>query len=374
MSGETPAGRVSRRDLAQTSTVMRVHVFGLVGALALAGCGSEGGAPVAKTTPTDPNAPAPSPRPSSSFSFTPPPDAPAHDDDVTSGGAPYPILLLHGMAGFEKLNVGPIDVAYFTGVVDDLVAHGEDAYLTVAPPYDTSEVRAAAIAKQIDDILARTGKAKVNLIGHSQGGLDARVLASPNGLGYADRIASVTTIATPHRGTRVADLALGFIKYAPDKMFDDAVGFVLSLVQRTAYDLKTDSNLRAQVNLLSEKYMTEVFNPKYADSPKVVYTSYAGRTNKETGKGSCDDGVIPNDPKKLDTVTPALLPTAVYLSEKEGETNDGLVSVASAKWGTFEQCVPADHMKEVGMILGKTSFDHLQFFRDIVSRLHKAGF
>lgn len=351
---------------------MRVFVFGVLGALALAACGSEGGAPAtpADTTTTSPASPAPS----SPFDFDPPPSSPGSSPTEEAAKGPYPILLLHGMAGFEKLSVGPVDVQYFSGVVEDLAAHGEDVTLTVAPPYETSEVRAAAIATQIDAVLKRTGKSKVNLIGHSQGGLDARVLASPNGLGYADRIASVTTIATPHRGTRVADLALGFIKYVPQKTFDSVVGFVLNVVQRTAYDLQTDSNLRAQVGLMSEKFMAESFNPKYVDSPNVVYTSYAGRTNKQTGIGPCDDGVVANEPTKLDEVSAPLLPTTVYLYETEHETNDGLVPVESAKWGTFQQCVPADHMKEVGIVMSQSSFDHRQFMRDVVARVRAAGF
>src|SRR6185295_1663942 len=99
----------------------------------------------------------------------------------------------------------------------------------------TSEVRAQAIAKQIDTILARTGKAKVNLVGHSQGGLDARILASPNGLKYGDRIASVTTVATPHRGTKVADAALGLLQFLPASTVDDVTDALLGFLQKTAY-------------------------------------------------------------------------------------------------------------------------------------------
>ncbi|HVH44062.1 MAG TPA: alpha/beta fold hydrolase [Labilithrix sp.] len=346
---------------------MRAHVFGLFGAVALTACGSESGVP-SMPSPSGEAVGAPS-----DVDTPSPPSSPAKPAPAAKLGAPYPIVLLHGMAGFESLELGPVETSYFSGVAEDLAEHGEDVYLTVAPPYETSEVRAGVVAKQLDEILARTGKAKVNLIGHSQGGLDARVLASAHGLAYGDRIASVTTVATPHRGTKIADLALGLIDYVPKKQLDDVVGAVLTLVQRTAYDLETDSNLRGQVGLLTEKYMAEVFNPKYVDARGVVYRSYAGRTNRQSGKGTCDDAAYPNEPRKVDRVTPALLPTAVYLEEVEGQVNDGLVPVESAKWGTFEQCVPADHMKEVGLLGEETSFDHRQFFRDIVARLRESG-
>ncbi|MBX3262429.1 MAG: alpha/beta fold hydrolase [Labilithrix sp.] len=353
---------------------MRVHVLGL-GALALVACGSE--ADVSGPGPDEPaggddvTSSAPSAAAPSSDALPAAPEAPAAPPKL---GAPYPIVLMHGMAGFGKLEVGPVEITYFKGVVEDLAKNGEAVYVTLAPPYATSEVRAQAVAKQIDDILARTGKAKVNLVAHSQGGLDARVLASPNGLGYGDRVASVTTIATPHRGSKVADAALGLLKYLPASQIDELTNALLSIVQKTAYELQTDPTFREQLVLLSEKHMKEVFNPTFVDDPNVVYKSYAGRSNLRSGIFACDGSVYPNEPTKLDAVQLPLLPTAIFLEEGKLKVNDGLVTVESAKWGTFEQCVPADHLKEVGQLgPSAASFDHVAMFRDIVARVRQAG-
>ena len=300
--------------------------------------------------------------------------APGTPAEPAKLGAPYPVVLLHGMSGFGTLEVGPVAVTYFNGVVEDLTKNGESVVVTLAPPYDTSEVRAAAIAKQIDVVLQRTGKAKVNVIGHSQGGLDARVLASPNGLGYGDRIASVTTIATPHRGSKIADVSLGLMKLLPASVVDDVTGNFLSLIQKTAFELQSDANLRAQVEAISEGYMTTVFNPKYVDDSRVVYQSYGGRTNLRTGILACNDGVYPNDPSDVDVAQGPLAVLAAFLEDGKLEVNDGLVTVESSKWGTFQQCVAADHLKEVGQ-LGPlaASFDHRALFRDIVGRLRASG-
>jgi len=46
---------------------------------------------------------------------------------------------------------------------------------------------------------------KVNVIGHSMGGIDARVAIAR--FGAAERVASLTTVASPHRGTPLADLS-----------------------------------------------------------------------------------------------------------------------------------------------------------------------
>lgn len=293
-------------------------------------------------------------------------------------GAPYPILLMHGMGGFRELDIQGLSMEYFNGVRDDLQALGEDVYTTEVSAFDTSEVRAAALATQIDAILKQTNKKKVNLVGHSQGGIDARVLASPNGMGYGDRIASVTTVATPHQGSGVADFLLGITNVLPEGMVDTVASKFLSLIQKTAYDLKSDTNLRAQATELTEKFMVEQFNPKYIDDPGVTYESYAGRTNNQSGKGVCDNAVLANNPQAKDSAQAPLFPLAVYLEQGKGRANDGLVTVESSKWGTFVGCVPADHLKEVGMINleGKTlsGFDHKEFFRGIVKRIRQNGF
>ncbi|MHB8875039.1 MAG: esterase/lipase family protein, partial [Myxococcaceae bacterium] len=245
-------------------------------------------------------------------------------------------------------------------------------------PYDSSEARSAAIAAQLDAVLARTHRAKVNLIGHSQGGLDARILASPQGLGYGDRIASVTTIATPHRGTRLADATLGLVDFLPKSEVDALTDVLLEVLQKSVYEVRTDPNLRAQLLGLSEDYMKTRFNPRYLDDPRVRYASYAGRTNLQTGLFDCG-AAFPNDPTHVDLVNPLFLPIAPLLAGPGNVSNDGLVTVPSAKWGTFMQCVPADHLKEIGVLSASqkdliSKFDYLEFFRAVVARLRQQGF
>ena len=333
-------------------------------------CGSEAGAPDpgAPTAGTSTAGPSPSPSPKPA---TPPAPAPA----PAPLGAPYPVVLMHGMSGFGELKLGPVGITYFDGVVEDLTKRGESVFVTIVPPYDTSEERAKALSSQIDDILKRTGKAKVNLVGHSQGGMDARVITSPQGLGYGNRVASVTTIATPHKGSKIADAVLGLVDNLPADVVDAITGDFLKLIEKTAFELQSDAHLRQQVIEISEQYMSTVFNPKYKDAPGVLYMSYAGRTNLRTGIGVCDDGKYGNAPFDLDATQVALAPLAIFLEEGQFKVNDGLVTVNSAKWGVFQQCVPADHLKEVGQLgPAAQTFDHLQLFRDVVARVRSAGY
>ncbi|WP_394838271.1 alpha/beta fold hydrolase [Pendulispora rubella] len=291
----------------------------------------------------------------------------------------YPIVLVHGMGGFDRLKNLPLDVVYFNGVKDDLARHGESqVFATISPPYDTSEVRAQYVADQIDGILAKTGAKKVNIIGHSQGGLDARVLVSPQGLDYGNKVASITTIATPHRGSKVADLVMGLVDNVPADVFDAVSGAILTLLQVSVYELQTDPHIRAQLTELSEDYMTNVFNPKYKNAPGVRYSSYGGRTNLQVGLSDCSNSTYGNDVWHVDAVPIVLFPTTVYLQGWNVKSNDGLVTVDSARWGEFLQCVPADHLREVGQFAVNgpdklSKFDHLAFFRTVVSRIRDAG-
>lgn len=65
------------------------------------------------------------------------------------------------------------------------------------------ESNARQIAKSIDAILESTQAEKVNIIAHSKGGLEARYLACK--LGLSDKIASITTLSTPHNGSATVD-------------------------------------------------------------------------------------------------------------------------------------------------------------------------
>ena len=342
--------------------------------LPLLGCGSGAFTTGSNETPSAPKTSSPAPK------AAPQPEprhvVPRPVSKPATG--PFPIVLMHGMGGFNELENLPLTISYFNGIQADLEAQGDkQVFVTLAPPFDTSENRAAALKPQIESILAKTGAAKVNLIGHSQGGLDARVLASPAGLGMGDVIASVTTVATPHRGTPVADLAFGLVSGLPVSTLSAVTDGFLQLLEDGVYPVKSKPNLFAQGNEMTTSYMATTFNPKYDDAPGVVYASYAGRTNLETGAGDCDGGEYANEPQSVDVPQALLVATADYLQAR-GLNNDGLVPVSSAKWGTFVECVPADHLKEVGMLDQSgadpvSGFDHLLFFRAVVARLRAEG-
>ena len=226
-----------------------------------------------------------------------------------------------------------------------LVDAGHDVFTTEVSPLQTIDVRAGQLAEQIDAILDETGAGRVHLIAHSQGGLDARFLISS--LGYGDRVATLTTISTPHRGSRVADIALGII---PGPI-EDTLGFLIDLLVG-AID-GNEQDVVDQLYQLTEEYQVNTFDPANPDDPRVEYYSVAGVTQLNPFA----------NPFENDLCDPLLV--AGYALLRGAGANDGLVSVDSATRGVLLGTMPADHLDEVGQLFGTTAlgFDHREFYR-----------
>lgn len=93
-----------------------------------------------------------------------------------------------------------------------LRADGYQVSIFELPTLGTQDINATARALNtfVDGVRARTGATRVDLVGHSQGGLVARsYVKSYGGAGEVD---SLVTLGTPNRGTYVANLVdfLGF--------------------------------------------------------------------------------------------------------------------------------------------------------------------
>src|SRR6185436_14907353 len=103
--------------------------------------------------------------------------------------------------GFDAIGAMQLKREYFRGVRGRLEALGHQVHVTRVAKAAGIKRRAAELAAQID----RLPYDRVNIIAHSMGGVDARYAISK--LGLDSRVASLTTIGTPHRGTPLADAA-----------------------------------------------------------------------------------------------------------------------------------------------------------------------
>ncbi len=291
-------------------------------------------------------------------------------------GPPYPIVLAHGFFGFEDF-AGSGFLTYFYGVKDDLAKRGETLVFTPAvDPFNDSTTRGKELVMRVQETLAKTGHAKVNLIGHSQGGLDARVVAHDR----PDLVASVITVGTPHGGAPIADIAA---KLVTDARFSEVIDALAKLVGGALWSAAGEKTSLIRGFLQFTKPAVADFAAAYADAPGIPYFSVAGRTALNDGGTAC---VTKDAPAFITKWNPTRDTTDALLKLTETVTagglanhpNDGLVRVVDAKHGTFLGCVPADHLDEMGHLLGDgaglgNSWDHKQFYADLVAMLRARG-
>jgi triacylglycerol lipase len=288
----------------------------------------------------------------------------------TQARGAYPIVLVHGLDGFK--NIGPLN--YFNGVADALSKEGHQVFVPQVASYNSSEVRGAQLLTYVEDVLAQTGAEKVNLLCHSQGGLDCRYVANK----LPARVASVTTIAAPHHGTPIADIVEGDL---PGPL-QDATHALLDLIGAVVSGGQMDQNAQAALQALSSKG-TEAFNAKYPDQPGVAYYSIAGRASNSLGGDACGTSTPAPFITKYDQITTGagieLMPSSLIIQKSfdPPPSNDGLVPSASARWGIFLGCIPADHLGEMCHIpqgSAGSGVDCVQVYRDIATYLVAHGF
>jgi triacylglycerol lipase len=235
-----------------------------------------------------------------------------------------------------------LGMEYFRGVHTAF----PNALVSQVPVIAGIETRANALAEQIDKAFP-TGP--IHIIGHSMGGLDSRFMLNRNirGLATPGRVASLSTISTPHRGSPIADFLVGSLPGG------------LGMKALTYRSLKgVLDQLGLDIGALGDLTVASCakFNATYADVPHIRYFSYAG--------------------SQVDSI--ALQATHLYMKlggqSDEERTNDGLVTIASARWGQFDESLWAtDHFGEMGYNLNMptlaSAFDHLAAYRMIVQRV-----
>jgi triacylglycerol lipase len=236
---------------------------------------------------------------------------------------------------------------YFRGLDTHLKSVGINAALfPYVPPIGTCAVRAQSLA---DAIIQAYPDGPVHIIAHSMGGLDTRMLIARNlnGLSTPGRIASLTTLSTPHRGSPIADLLAGPRPDDARRVLYDGVSQAIELLEIPTGAL---ANLTTQA-------ASEV--PDVAAShTHIQYRSYfaCGRS-----------GLFPT--------CFALSLTHRYILAVTGQENDGVVARESATYGDF--CTAFWHCDHVDMVghnldaadLGDFQFDHFAAFDAIINEL-----
>lgn len=281
----------------------------------------------------------------------------------------YPVVFNHGMSGFIRIGTDDLGLDYWYQILPDLARNGANVWATRVSPFNSTEVRGEQLVQQVEEILALTGSQKVNLIGHSHGGPTIRYAAGviPN------KIASLTSVAGPNKGSGVADLILkaeGTVIEAP------LVGAVNVLSKFITLAQGLNPNQFPHDALASGRSLTlagmNQFNAKF---PQGVPTSNCAEGAYQqngiqfysfTGVGNVTNLLDPDSVLKL---------TSLFIDG--GKDNDGLVPRCSAKFGkTIRDNYNWNHLDEVNQVLGLRSVfapDPVSVYRQHANRLKLQG-
>ena len=277
------------------------------------------------------------------------------------------IVLVHGMAGFIRSdNASGQD--YWYQIAPDLARNGANTWVTSVSPFNSTEVRGEQLVQQVEDILAITGQTKINLIGHSHGGPTARYVAGvmPN------NVASVTAVGSPNKGSPLSDVILRAEGTPAEGPLVNMVNFISNMiVWSKGFDPKEFPHdaLAGSKSLSTEG--SALFNHQF---PMGVPTTTCGEgAYQEKGiyfYSFTGSAVLTN----LADLTDAFL---LSTSRNIPETNDGLVSRCSAKFGkTIRDDYRWNHLDEVNQVLGLRAIfapDPVQVYREQANRLKLQG-
>ena len=180
--------------------------------------------------------------------------------------APHnPVVFCHGLLGFDSVVIGPamasIELPHWWGIKEVLEENGAQILITRVPATSSPEDRAQVLAETIES--KYPGQA-VHLVGHSMGGLDCRYLTS-HITERTFKVLSVTTIATPHRGSAFADHFLNTVGV-------NRMPQVLSLLDM----LPIGGGTGKAFECLTIDSMRQ-FNEETPDDPNVQYYSWGAR-------------------------------------------------------------------------------------------------
>ena len=211
----------------------------------------------------------------------------------------YPVVLVHGIFAHDRASI----IKFWGRIPQLLMSRGIPVFWGNTDAWGSYESNAHILKKTIESILSQTTAKKVNVIAHSKGGIDTRYLIWKHGFG--DKIASLTSICTPHHGSEIADYC-----YQKEILRQQLSRKALTFFGKIYGD--ANPNLYKLIYQLTTKKMKD-FNQKITMDSRVFYQSWYTTMNN-----AADDKMF--------------LHTYPYIKEISGD-NDGLVSEHSAQWG-----------------------------------------
>ncbi len=293
------------------------------------------------------------------------------NDYFTYTKTKHPIMLVPGIFAFDT--IATID--YWYQIPSAIESRGGEVYVAKINAFESSVQRGETLIEQLEEIKASSNGAisKFNLLGHSQGGMTSRYVMNVR----PDLVASVTTMATPHDGSPLADIVTDIAP--PDsiqgvifEVFANAIGNLVNLMSDNKKDQSDIYSMLSEFNAAGAAQ----FN---ADFPLGLPTSNCGegpstitiadhdiRLYSWGGTGHLTGGVDISDP--LFAITSLAF---------NGEGNDGVTGQCSSHFGSvIRDDYFMNHLDINNHVLGLVSIFETNpktLFKNHANRLKNAG-
>lgn len=255
----------------------------------------------------------------------------------------YPIILAHGIAA-KQMRV----LNAFGKISGELEKEGYKIYIADTDGFGSIENNAEQLKSFALRVMEECGSEKVNIIGHSKGGLDAKYMITH--LGMEDRVASLTTLCTPHKGSIIASKI-----WTLPMPIKKIMAFSIDMFYCLFCGDKHPDSMRAceQLRFFDEANDTLQF------SYKVYCQSYS------TEISHVKDCFIMGLPMKLQ-------------HHFEVMDNDGMVAEESAKFGVYRgKCldIPVSHVQIIDLFSKKSQKEQIYaFYKKVCLELSQMGY
>jgi triacylglycerol lipase len=281
----------------------------------------------------------------------------------------YPLVFAHGMGGWIRAGTDELGVDYWYQILPDLARNGANVWATRVSPFNSSEVRGEQLLQQVDEIIAITGKPKVNLLGHSHGGHSIAYVTNV----APHKVASATAIASPLKGSKTADFILQVENTKLETPVVDVINFgskMLIWAQGIHGNSFPHDALNAGKSLsvagstaFQTRYPLGMPSTACGDGPSqqqgIYFYSF-------TGTGTVTNSLDPD----------SLLGVTAKITDIRGD-NDGLVSRCSTKFGkTIRDNYNWNHLDAINQFFGLTHIlapDPVSIYRQHANRLKLQG-
>lgn len=255
----------------------------------------------------------------------------------------YPIILVHGIIVKELKHFKA-----FGKIEKVLMNEGYIVETSLTDGFGSINNNANQLKKQILKMLEKYNVDKVNIIAHSKGGLDSKYMIKE--LDMEKHVASLTTLSTPHKGSKLADKLLSLPRW-----IIKILEFWINLFYRICKDENPDCVLVAKELSVVNNIEEETFNFK----SEIYCQSYSTTLNK-----SKDDFIMG-------------IPL-IFSKRFEKDLSDGMVSKNSTKFGNYKgNCLEdsISHSEIVGFSLSKKKRKKVEeFYIELCNDLAKLGY